>query len=446
MIITFVPIIGFIIYLFLGHNMKKRKTFSKKEEEDRYMYLLHKQMYQVGCTPSLEDSCPNPTCQSILKLHLLGHEILLSKNNTVEFFSDGHEKFQDLFKTIREAQKYVHLEYYIIHDDCIGKELQKLLIDKAKEGVDVLLLYDGMGCHRTPRSYFKKLQDGGVRVACFFPSPFPYITLRINYRNHRKLCVVDGHTAYLGGFNVGDEYLGKNKKMGYWRDTHLKIIGQGAYLADLQFSLDWSFATHETLPLHKYLSTSPPILQSTTGIPLQLVASGPDSKYSTIHNGYIKMISEARKNIYIQTPYFIPDECLLSVLKIAALSGIDVRIMIPNKPDHMFVYWATYSYIGEALACGAKCYTYEKGFLHAKTIVIDDEVCSIGTANFDIRSFKLNFEINAFIYDSGVSQMATELFMEDLSFCNEITPQSYAARSPLIKFKEVIARLFSPIL
>lgn len=446
LIITFVPVGGFIAYLFLGHDMKKRKTFSKKEEEDHYMHLLHKQMHHIECVSCFEEHCPLPACQSVFKLHLLGHETLLSKANQLHFFTDGHDKFQDLFQAIRHAKKFVHLEYYIIRNDHLGQQFKNLLIEKAREGVEVLLLYDGMGCHKTPPSFFKDLKAHGVHVACFFPTPFPYITLRVNYRNHRKLCIIDGHTAYLGGFNVGDEYLGKSKKMGYWRDTHLKLVGEGAKLADLQFILDWRFATGETLPLSNHLDAVPPILEGTKGIPVQLVASGPDSKYCAILNGYIKMISEAKNYIYIQTPYFIPNDALLTSLKIACLSGVDVRIMIPNKPDHMFVYWATYSYIGELLLCGAKCYTYEKGFLHAKAIVIDDEICSIGTANFDIRSFRLNFELNAFIYDRETSLHAAQIFLDDLPFCDELSIEVYSKRSLLIKLKEPIARLLSPIL
>ena len=446
MIISFLPIIGFIIYLFLGHDMKKRKTFNKKEEEDRYLYLLHKQMYQVEEDAVLRDYCPHPSCQNVLKLHLLGHGILLAKGNQITLFSDGHKKFQNLFNAISRAKKFIHLEYYIIHDDHIGSAFQNLLIQKAEEGVDVLLLYDAVGSHKTPRSYFEKLRASGVQVACFFPSAIPFITLRVNYRNHRKLCIIDGHTAYLGGFNVGDEYLGHSKKMGYWRDTHLKVTGPTVSLCDLQFLLDWRFATNHKLSLDKHLKTSPPIFEEASGIPMQLVPSGPDSHFSAIHNGYIKMINEAKQYIYIQTPYFIPDEALLSAIKIAALSGIDVRIMIPNKPDHMFVYWATYSYIGEALDCGARCYTYEKGFLHAKTIVIDDEICSIGTANFDIRSFTLNFELNAFIYDTATSISARKLFETDLADCKELTLAAYLTRPSLVRIKEAIARLFSPIL
>lgn len=436
MLIIFFPIIGFLIYLMLGHDMKKRKMFNQKEEEDHYMHLIHNQMHQVAY-----NDCPN----NVMKLHLIGHEILVSKTNTLEIFSDGHDKFQSLFKHIREAKKYIHLEYYIIRNDYIGQQFKELLLEKVKEGVVVRLLYDSMGCMRTPKKYFKELRAGGVDVACFFPTPIPYLTLRLNYRNHRKLCIIDGTSAFLGGFNIGDEYLGESKKMGYWRDTHLKVTGTAAGLSNMQFLLDWRFATKEYLPIEHYLS-QPALFQDAKGIPLQIVSSGPDSRYSSIHSGYIKMIYEATTSIYIQTPYFIPDESLLQALKIAALSGVAVHLMIPNKPDHMFVYWATYSYVGELLDCGVNCSTYEKGFLHAKMIVIDEAIASVGTANFDIRSFRLNFEINAFIYDSSIAQELTQHFHKDLCDAKPITLESYQNRSLLIKIKEPIARLFSAIL
>lgn len=436
LIITFVPVIGFFAYLLLGHDMKKRKMFSKKEEEDHYMHLIHKQMHQVA-----DHECSNP----VMKLHLIGHEVLLTKANNVDFFSDGYDKFEDLFTLINQATDYIHLEYYIIHNDNLGKQFKNLLIKKAKDGVCVRLLYDSMGCIRTSSSFFNELRAEGVQVACFFPTPIPYVTLRLNYRNHRKLCIIDGKAAYLGGFNVGDEYLGESKKMGYWRDTHLKVSGAAVALANMQFLLDWRFATKECLAINNYL-TQPALFQDTTGIPLQLVTSGPDSRYSSIHNGYIKMIYAATTSIYIQTPYFIPDEALLQALKSAALSGVDVRIMIPNKPDHLFVYWATYSYIGELLDCGVKCYTYEKGFLHAKTIIVDEQMASVGTANFDIRSFRLNFEINAFLYDSSVALRLVDLFFNDLKSSQELTLDLYKKRSLFIKVKEPIARLLSPIL
>lgn len=446
MVMLFVPFIGFILYLFLGQSMKKRKMFNLKEEADRYMHLLHTQIYKdrcQGCTPQSCSSCHD---YHLLHFLLSGHESIYTCDNEIELFIDGREKFDALFKDVEEAKHYIHLEYYIIHDDTLGHAFKELLIKKAKEGLEVCLLYDGMGCFKTPKAYFKELMDAGVLVTCFSP-PFRYwINLRFNYRNHRKLCIIDDCIAYIGGFNVGDEYLGRSKKMGYWRDTHIKMTGSSALSCNLQFLLDWRFATHQTHYLDDY--KVPPLLTlcQATGTVIQLVSSGPDSKYPSIRNGYIKMINEARSSIWIQTPYFIPDEALLTALKLASLSGLDVRIMIPNKPDHLFVYWATYSYIGELLACGAKAYTYEKGFLHSKTIVIDEMISSVGTANFDMRSLRLNFEMNAFIYDKSFAKKLNEAFVNDLMYAKPLTDSMYKARSKKIIFKESIARLFSPIL
>lgn len=445
MIMLFIPILGFILYLFLGQDMHKRKTFNKKEEEDYFFHLLHGQTIRLNeHLNEFEDIISDPY-QSVLRLHLLGHDSLFTKDNVVKIYTDGTEKFSDLFESLKAATSYIHMEYYIIRNDFLAKALCEILLQKASEGVDVLLLYDGMGCLRTSRSLFKRLQAGGVHVCVFFPPFIPYINLRINYRNHRKICVVDGNVAYTGGFNIGAEYLGLDKKMGYWRDTHLQIIGSAVQMLELQFLLDWRFASpHHHIDLEKYISYRTPKLIGNTGI--QVVTSGPDSKHPCIRNGYVKMINSAKRFIYIQTPYFIPDEGVLTAIKLAALSGIDVRIMIPNKPDHLFVHWASYSYIGEVLASGTRCYTYEKGFLHAKTIVIDDEICSVGTSNFDIRSFTLNFEVNSFIYDSIISGRLGEIFHQDLMDCKEITLEDYENRGYKIKFKESISRLVGPIL
>lgn len=446
MVMLFIPIAGFILYLFFGQSMKRRKMFNQKEEADRYMHLLHTQIYKDSCAPCSINSCPSCYDYNLLNLHLIGHETIYTCNNKLTLFTDGKAKFNDLFESIGKAKSYIHLEYYIIHEDTLGNSFKDCLIKKAKEGVEISLLYDGMGCLKTPHGYFDELKSYGIQVTCFSPPFKPFINLRFNYRNHRKLCIIDDQVAYLGGFNVGNEYLGKNKKMGYWRDTHLKLEGNGAILANLQFLLDWRFASNEDGPLENYKIPALIPLCQNTGSVIQLVSGGPDSKYSSIQNGYIKMITEARRSIWVQTPYFIPDDALLTALKLAALSGIDVRIMFPNKPDHLFVYWATYSYIGELLECGVRAFTYEKGFLHSKTIVIDTALSSVGTANFDMRSFKLNFEMNAFIYDKSFAKELSKAFTNDLEYCMELTLQNYSLRSRKIKFKESIARLFSPIL
>lgn len=244
----------------------------------------------------------------------------------------------------------------------------------------------------------------GRRRPCgsLFPSRLRPINLRLNYRNHRKLVIIDGETGYVGGFNVGDEYLGLNPKFGYWRDTHLRLQGTAVHAIQTRFILDWNQASHHhTLT---YVPNHFPECEPKGNVGMQIVTSGPDSEWEQIKNGYIKMISTAKRSILIQTPYFIPDSSLLDALRIACLSGIDVKIMIPNKPDHAFVYWATLSYIGDLLKAGASVYIYDNGFIHAKTIVVDDETASVGTANIDVRSFRLNFEVNAFIYDVTIAK------------------------------------------
>ncbi len=444
MIMLSIPFVGFILYLFIGQDLRKRKTFSKKEEEDRFLAVAHRQKISLSYPINEFNNPLIKSFEKLISLHLNAHEALYTEDNSVKVFIDGKELFNELFESIKNAKRYVHLESYIIRNDELGVALKDLLIIKAKEGVEVFLLYDDMGCFGVPKKYFYELKNAGARVACFFPSFIPFLKLRANYRNHRKICVIDGVIAYLGGFNIGNEYVGLNKKLGYWRDTHLKITGSAVRLLNLQFLLDRRFATNEDILLDKYIPIETNIAAGNIG--MQIVSSGPDSKHPSVRDGYLKMIYEAKKSVYIQTPYFIPDESVLTALKLAALSGVDVKIMIPNKPDHVCVYWATYAHVGEVLDSGVKCYTYEKGFLHAKTIVIDEMICSVGTANFDVRSFNLNFEVNSFIYNTSVSKELAIIFHNDLADCKELTKDIYNKRGLLIKFKESISRLVSPIL
>ena len=444
MIMLFVPVLGFILYLFVGQDMRKRKLFTKKEEQDQFYQLLNGQKERLEHHKNEFNDSFVRDYHDIIRLHLVAHEALYTQDNSVDIYTDGNEKFDNLFNDILNAKTYIHIQYYIIRGDELGQRLLRLLIQKAKEGVNVKLLYDGMGCLWTPKGMFEDLSQAGGKVVCFYPPFIPYINLRVNYRNHRKICVIDGETGYVGGFNIGTEYIGKNKKMGYWRDTHLKIKGSAVQMLELQFLLDWRFASKDQIPLGNYMSPYVPNQSGDTGI--QIVSSGPDSKWPSIRNGYLKMINEAKHSIYLQTPYFIPDDSLLEALKLAALSGLDIRIMIPNKPDHPFVFWASLSYMNELLQAGAKCYTYEKGFLHAKTLVIDEKICSVGTANFDIRSFKLNFEINAFIYDANIAKKIASSFTNDITHSKELTLEIYAQRGFIVKFKESISRLLSPIL
>jgi len=379
-------------------------------------------------------------------MNLFRNQSFFTQNNDVQIFTDGNEKFEELFKCIENANESVHVLYYIIKNDDLGKKLIDLLEKKANEGVEVRLLYDSIGGRKLKKQDVQGIIDAGGKVGKFFSSIFKHLNFKINYRNHRKIVVIDGRIGFVGGFNVGNEYLGLNKKFGYWRDTHIKIIG--AAVTDLQrrFFLDWGNATREDLNYQPKYFPQMTEEEVDGDAAIQIVTSGPDGRDETIKQNYVKLISSAQKSIYIQTPYFAPDASVMEALKIAALSGVDVRIMIPNKPDHMFVYWATYYYVGELLKYGVKVYTYENGFLHAKTVVIDSVVSSVGTANFDVRSFKLNFEVIAIIYDTMKSTELKNIFEEDINYSLELTNELYLQRGIVIKFKESISRLLSPLL
>jgi cardiolipin synthase len=444
MVLLFLPSIGFILYLFLGQNLKRKKIFSlKKEERENLTSIINKQKDFLDNEDLTKTNPFLNKYSDMMKLNLCSDKAFYTNNNHVTIFTDGKSKFDKLKETLENAELYIHMEYYIFQNDNLGNLILEILCRKAKEGIEVKLLYDGMGCIKVHRSFFDCLTKAGGKVSCFFPPFLPYINLRLNFRNHRKICTVDGKYAFIGGFNIGDEYLGLSKKFGFWRDTHLFIQGDAIDALELHFLMDWRFAADEDSTFdNKYFPHRSHL--GKTG--LQIVSSGPDSIFTSIKNGYLKMISKAEKNIYIETPYFIPDDSILEALRIASLSGVDVRIIIPSKPDHPFVYWASTSYMGELLDCGVKCYTYTKGFLHSKFISIDGAISSVGTANLDIRSFTLNFEINAFIYDSKITSDLDDFFMDDLKSCDELTLDKYINRSFIVKFKESVSRLLSPIL
>ncbi len=444
MVLTLIPFFGFLLYLFLGQNMQKQKLFNTKTEDDKILYK--KSVDQIKELKECKDyySCKyDLKYQDSIQLHLLSSHAVYTQNNYVDIFTDGKDKFNQLLEDMEGAKDHIHLLYYIIKNDNLSLQLMSLATKKAREGITVRLLFDSVGGRKLSKSVINEFKAAGGHFATFFPSKIPVLNFRINYRNHRKIAIIDGKTGFVGGFNIGDEYLGLDPKFGYWRDNHLKIKGNAVQSMQMRFILDWNYSSNDKIvyELRYYPAVD---VTSTTGI--QIVTSGPDSSEMHIKHGYLKMIMSAKKNIYIQTPYFVPDQSFLDSLKIAALSGVEVNIMIPNKPDHIFVYWASYSYIGELLKSGVKAYTYEGGFLHAKTVIVDEEIASVGTANIDIRSFKLNFEINAFVYDPTVASSLTYFFKEDLKKCKEITMESYAQRSNIIKTKESIARLLSPIL
>lgn len=445
LVLFFIPILGFVIYLLLGRQLRQKHLF---RWEGRNKIGIEKLInYQL-------EAIENETFEflktdteeygDMIYLHLRNNHSVLTQDNDVQIFTDGQEKFEALLEDLEHARDHIHIQYYIFRLDGIGKRIEEVLIRKAKSGVKVRMLFDDIGSRGLHVRHFRELITSGGEVAAFFPALLPLINPRLNYRNHRKIVIIDGRIGYIGGFNVGDEYLGLSKKFGYWRDTHLRIEGSAVHPLQTRLILDWNQASPRTNI--QYDERFFPAIPRKGTVGMQIVSSGPDSEWEDIKDGYLKMIFLAKDYIYIQTPYFIPDTSMLDALRIACLSGVDVRIMIPNKPDHMFVYWATYSNIGLLLKAGARVYIYENGFIHAKQIVVDDQVSSVGTANIDVRSFRLNFEVNAFIYDREKSHELAEIFEEDIQNSTELTLDAYLERERLIKVKESISRLLSPIL
>ncbi len=444
LLLFFMPILGFLLYIFIGQSLRREKRFHLKEEEEQVVRPLLARQDAGLHENSLTFNDPRARhYQDLIHLQLKGNYSLLTQDNKVELFSEGDELFRRMLASLKGAKSYIHMEYYIIRNDSLGRLVMRVLAEKARAGVEVKLLYDGMGCIWLNRSFFKELLQAGGQTAEFFPPFLPYVNIRINFRNHRKICIVDGQEAYVGGFNIGDEYRGLSPRFGYWRDLHLSIKGSAIDTLEMRFLLDWRFASGELLSAKdKYFPARR--VEGITAV--QIVSSGPDLTYESIKYGYLKLIDKARRSVYIQTPYFIPDDSILDALKISALSGVDVRLMLPYKPDHACVHWASLSYVGKLLEAGVRCYLYKRGFLHSKLIVADGFAGTVGTANLDVRSFDFNFEVNAFIYDREIGSQLEELFLRDLDDCVEITWEAYSNRPLSARVKEGIFRLLSPVL
>ena len=439
LIIFFLPVVGFVLYMAFGFNYFREKQFRPKSEVDRALL----QRFMEGQNQMIDEEAREEGSAAALARVLMkdgGSPVLMA--DRVRVFNDGREKFDVLFRAIEEAEHHVHMEYYILRDDRLGRELVDLLTRKAGEGVEVRLLLDGMGNHM-PKKRFKEFDRAGGKMAIFFKPLIPFLTLRFNYHDHRKIAVIDGRTGFVGGFNIGVEYLGEGP-MGRWRDYAVELQGDAVKALQARFILDWNYATKEGLDIADF-SYVPPF-EGTGSVPMQVVSSGPDSHRAPIKDGYLKLLGMAQRYVYIQTPYFIPDESIMDALRIASLSGVDVRIMFPDRPDHPMVYWASLSFVGQLLPWGVRAYTFDDGFIHAKTAFVDDEVSSIGSANWDIRSFRLNFETNEVIYDGEVTRYNRELFERDLERCTEITLDAYRGRRLTVRVREGIARLFAPVL
>lgn len=448
LILYFVPVFGFFFYLIFAQDYRKSKMFRIKEVEDRLRFSLKNQENLLRNESRYLDDPLAADYADLVYYNLEQAGAVLTLKNSLEIFTDGQKKFEDLRNELRKAERFIHIQYYIIKNDELFDSIVPILKERVRNGVEVRILYDGMGGRFMPRKRWEELMAEGIRVACFFPPILGRLNLRVNYRNHRKIVVIDGRVGYVGGFNIGREYLGRDPKFGYWRDTHLKITGDAVISLQICFALDWNYAAKENLfkDGRYFAGDYLPETMLDTPLGIQIITSGPDSPQRQIRDNYLQLIHRARHHIYIQTPYFVPDDAVLSGLKIAAASGVDVRLMIPCKPDHPFVYWATYSYVGEMVAAGARCFTYENGFLHAKGMMVDSRVSCYGTANMDIRSFELNFEVNATIFDEESTEALEEIFLDDLTRCREVTKEVYEARGLLVRIREQGSRLLSPLL
>ncbi len=443
--LTFLPIIGFLFYIVFGSGLsvRTRRMIKKKRISERDI------IRNIKGIQTLEEAKVDGILKDDQELVSLCYSYgsYPLPGNDIKIYTNGSDKLADLKKDLLNAKKSINIEYYIFANDKTGNDIMKILCQKASEGVDVKLIYDSIGSRKAPRRFFKKLEDAGGQVGEFFP-PFMHIrliNLKLNYRNHRKVVVVDGKIGYTGGINIRNDHLGLDKKLKPWRDTHIRVEGAGVYALQNIFLDDWRYCKNDNTPLRLYLENgyfpSPTIKGNAT---TQLVTSGPDSAVPKILEAYVKMITNAKKRVYIQTPYFIPDDVFISALRIAVKSGIDVRIMVPKIPDKKTVYLATLSYLKEVAELGIKIYLYN-GFLHSKTLLVDDNKLSIGTCNTDNRSFRLNFEDTVIIYSKELNKQHRDIFEDDIKHSQQVDLNYFKKKRWLTKILQAIMHLFSAI-
>ena len=381
--------------------------------------------------------------RKLMTLLLNNSKALLTRYNRVEILNNGEETFPALFGALEQARKFIHLEYYIIAEGRLAIRLKEILLRKAKDGVEVRIIYDDVGSWGLSRGFIKELRQAGIQIYPFLPVRFHHFANKANYRNHRKIAVVDGEIGFVGGLNIADRYMDGVADIGIWRDTHLKVVGEAVTSLQVVFLIDWYFVRQELLlDKNEYL----PYMQADGNVIVQTVTSGPDSDWASIQQSYFTLINMAKRYVYISTPYFMPGETTLNALKTAAMSGVDVRILLPHKSDSWLTHWCTRSYVEELLDAGVKIYWYQKGINHSKVIVVDGIVASVGTANMDLRSFEQNFEVSMIVYDREVVKELAGDFVKDLRVSTEGAIQRWKFRSKREKVCESMARLFAPVL
>ncbi len=444
LVLLLLPGLGFIFYIFFGQNFRKEKIIARKglRNHHRLNYLAHSQITQLADGQYGEDDIARePT--GIVRLLLNNSSSVITSGNEVTFLHNGTEKFKALINELKKAKHFIHLEYYIFAEDNIGNQVKEILKEKAQRGIEVRLIVDDVGSWELKRSFFDEMREAGIEVYSFLEVHFPLLTSKVNYRNHRKIVVIDGQVGFIGGYNIADRYKdGDMSSYGIWRDTHIMVKGDAVNSLQSIFLIDWYFVSQTELSDTKYFPQSTPVSNKV----MQIVASGPDSDWPAIMMGIFQAIVSAKDYVYIATPYFMPSESVLLALKTAALSGVDVRIIIPEKSDAFITLLCSRSYIREMLEAGVQIYFYQKGFLHSKTLVTDDRISIVGSANMDFRSFEQNFEATAFIYDKETGREMKQTFLQDQADSEIILLPEWIDRPHIEKVKESFARLFSPLL
>lgn len=446
LLLSFLPGIGLILYFFLGRSNRKERLISRKG----YSRLAKRPMTEYQMQESLVISSDKSRIMSFFRNV---NSALPFEGNKVYLYPDGKSMLLSLLKSIHNAKHHIHIEFYIFEDDSVGRLLRDALIDKAREGIKIRVLYDDVGCWKVNKSFYEQMLCEGIEVQGFLKVRFPVFTSKVNYRNHRKIVVIDGKTGFIGGMNIAKRYI-YGFEWGIWRDTHAKITGKAVYGLQTAFLIDW-FAVERALitspeyfPKNIYSDfkdTNEDGLVSGSSI-VQIVTSDPVGKWRDIMQGYVMAINNARNYIYIQTPYLLPTEPVLTALQTAALAGVDVRIMIPRRGDSWIIHKGTMSYIDDMLEAGVKVYMYRKGFLHSKLMVSDDLISTVGSTNMDFRSFEHNFEANAFFFGKETALAIKDIFLEDIKSSLLLTTKIWNSRSVKNKISESVIRLFSPLL
>lgn len=434
LVLSFLPVIGLIFYFFFGRDVRREKLISKRGYFRLTKYPLA-EYYEQKSSEYTDDQHP------LKRFFRKVNEALPFDGNSVQVYTSGHEMLQSLLQAIANAKHHIHLQFYIFEDDAVGRLVRDALIEKVREGVEVRLLYDDVGCWKVDQSFYEKMREAGIETRGFLKVRFPMFTSKVNYRNHRKVVVIDGRVGFVGGMNLALRYL-KGVKWGIWRDTHIRIEGRAVYGLQIAFLSDWYAADHSLITSSRYYPDMPVCGESS----IQIVTSNPIGGVETIMQGLLIAITGSQKYFYIQTPYLLPTEPILLALRTAALGGVDVRIMIPERADSRITQLASLSYLDELMQAGVKIYRYNKGFLHSKVMVSDDVLSTVGSTNMDFRSFEHNFEVNAFMYDRESALKMKSIFLDDQKDADLVQLKEWRMRPWYQKVAESVIRLFAPLL